>query len=56
MKNEEEIVLEETPFRNQKMIDLLHKVLDFNSQYTDFLNDQLDQVKKVKAEMEKNNG
>lgn len=53
---EEEVVLEEHDFRNQKMIDVLNKVLDFNSEYTNFLKGQLEQAKKLKSEMENNNG
>ena len=55
-KKEEEIVLEQKPIVNTKMIEVLGKVKDFNNDYIAFLKSQLDIAKAQKLKEMENNG
>ena len=55
-KKEEEIILEEKPMVNGNMIELLGKVLDFNSEYLKFLKGELDIAKAKRLEEMSKNG
>ena len=55
-KKEEEIILEEKPMVNGNMIELLGKVLDFNSEYLKFLKGELDIAKSKRLEEMSKNG
>jgi len=53
-KKEEEIVLEQKPIVNGNMLEVLDKVLNFNSDYLAFLQNELDVKKQQLKEMENN--
>ena len=55
-KKEEEIVLEQKPIVNGKMVEILGKVKDFNNDYIAFLKSQLDIAKAQKLKEMENNG
>jgi hypothetical protein len=55
MNKKEEIILEQKPIINGNMVDLLSKVLDFNTDYLTFLKSELENTKN-KLEKTENNG